>query len=116
MKLLPCPFCASKEVSVWDFDAFKVNCGDCEAEGPLASTEAAATKWWNEVPRVIERRKAKRRLTAARVKQLEWDDIRAANLKPANDEKIARENEFATWAAERRAWLARPVEDDDACH
>lgn len=45
-----CPFCGNDDVDFqhWDAGAITVTCGDCDAEGPSAGTEAEALALWND--------------------------------------------------------------------
>ncbi len=57
--LLGCPFCCSVGLSVaWRSNHWAVECGDCEAIGPLCGGEKQAVRAWN-----------KRRPSRARIKR-----------------------------------------------
>jgi Lar family restriction alleviation protein len=52
-ELKPCPFCASRDLSVdtlgtQDRPFYAVSCGDCEATGPLARSYEGSVEAWNK--------------------------------------------------------------------
>jgi hypothetical protein len=114
-----CPFCGSKNTDLYQD---QVKCERCEALGPRVEDEIwpMAITLWNELPRKQgeELKKLRshwvnmsRRVRRTEKKaQIAWD-------KSKRDENAVverRDCEYRKWAADRAAWLAKPVIKSDA--
>jgi len=110
-KINDCPFCGSSWIETY-YD--HVECNRCEARGPALDDWDKALRAWNSMPRLegddLRRQRsmwASRYLRQRRQRtRAEYERIRAERNSP--EAKQARADR--KWAAERAAWLARPID------
>ena len=53
LKPLPCPYCGTEEIEVWDGPANFMECQYCHMTGPHAPSESSAIGLWNSLPRAL---------------------------------------------------------------
>jgi hypothetical protein len=114
--MMPCPFCCSTIVEVWMswHPRCEVQCENCGAQGPVASTEEKAILWWNEIARPANPKTVRSRWSSrCRAVQKEVARV-AAEAKRAerNSPEAKQLRKDRQWAAEREAWLRAPVPGD----
>lgn len=103
--LKPCPFCGS--TLLMDYFDCRIECENCGAHGPQASSTENAVKWWNEVPRLSGGELNRQRWRwAARLRAMEKEEKRS---KAERKKAEALEREYKKWAADREAWLRAPI-------
>jgi hypothetical protein len=110
IELEPCPFCYSRNVDLY---TDHIQCNRCEAHGPVFDRRRweLAVVAWNEIPRLTGDDLTKQfsrwrsRLRTEREKKKRY-------LAQARKEPVERE--YSKWAVDRAAWLARPVNENDA--
>ena len=54
LKPLPCPYCRTEEIEMWDGPANFMECQYCHMTGPHAPSESSAIGLWNSLPRAPE--------------------------------------------------------------
>ena len=53
LKPLPCPYCGTEEIEVWDGPANFMECQYCHMTGPHAPSESSAIGLWNSLPSAL---------------------------------------------------------------
>ena len=110
-----CPFCGSKNTDLYQT---QVRCERCDAHGPDVGEDQwpLAITLWNELPRKqgkeLEKLRAHWSNLMRRVRRAE-KKARAASEQFRREQEAPikkRDREYAKWAQERAAWLARPIE------